>query len=327
HPINESTMKFVLVLAAVLVAASTVPHPHMVQQEWDSFKSKHVKVYKNVEEEAKRMAIFHQNLVKIEEHNKLYKQGLSTFKMGVTQFADMTSDEFMAYVNRSAVIGHPQVRGEKVVFPDVDPPESVDWRPKKVLTPVKDQGPCGASWSFAATGELESAYAIAHGELFPLSEQELIDCTGSYGNEGCNSGSTFFGFQYVADNGIAFEKDYPYEKKDGTCHKVKKSPVIVQSNTGLIPTEANLRSGIAHHPLNVVVDATALWQHYTGGCIVDNLCNPEKANHAVLAVGYDSLSWLLKNSWGSSWGEGGYIRLSKTTGCGVVDHASIVMIA
>eukprot|EP00483_Globobulimina_turgida_P006418 UN06428 len=166
------------------------------------------KTYSTVLEEAHRFTIFAENWRYIHETNA---QGLS-YTLGLNQFADLTGVEFRTYVHGTAGsclrAGETPLNTVDSSVAGVAAPSSVDWTTKGVVTPVKNQGQCGSCWAFSTTGSIESAFAISTGKLVSLSEQQLVDCSGSYGNQGCNGGLMDSAFQYVkASGGLCSESE------------------------------------------------------------------------------------------------------------------------
>jgi len=208
-------------------------------------------------------------------------------------------------------------------------PESVDWRQKGVVLPVKNQGQCGSCWAFSAVSALESLNAIKNGNLVSLSEQQLVDCAGAYGNEGCNGGLMDTAFAYVRDKGICASADYPYTARDGTCKESRCTAAFKISGYGQIPEgdEKLQLQAIANSPVSVSVEAgTFAFQFYSGGVLDDPSCG-KRLDHGITAVGYDMTApkpyYIVRNSWGSSWGELGYVRIVFGKGmCGIADDSS-----
>nr|P84346.1 RecName: Full=Mexicain [Jacaratia mexicana] len=201
-------------------------------------------------------------------------------------------------------------------------PESIDWREKGAVTPVKNQNPCGSCWAFSTVATIEGINKIITGQLISLSEQELLDC--EYRSHGCDGGYQTPSLQYVVDNGVHTEREYPYEKKQGRCRaKDKKGPKVYITGYKYVPAndEISLIQAIANQPVSVVTDSRGRgFQFYKGG-IYEGPCGTN-TDHAVTAVGYGKTYLLLKNSWGPNWGEKGYIRIKRASGrskgtCGV----------
>ena len=192
----------------------------------------------------------------------------------------------------------------------------IDWCGKGKVSRVKNQGQCGSCWAFSATGVTESFFLMKDHRV-DLSEQQLVDCSGSYGNHGCNGGWPSSAIKYIAAHGIASESEYPYAAKNQPCKKQGGSTKVggQKSFSGC----SGLTSGISAHPISVTVDA-GKWSSYHSG--VFNNCGTS-INHAVLLVGKVGGNWKIKNSWGTSWGEGGYIRLHDGDTCGVCKNAGV----
>ena len=207
-------------------------------EEWETWKLEHGKVYgrqlfgaqggnaipgTRSQEETFRMKIWMENKAKIERHNRYAHKGLKSYHLGMNQFGDMLHHEFVSIMNGYTMrskFNSTVPRGAKFLPPaHVDSlPENVDWREHGAVTGVKDQGQCGSCWSFSTTGALEAMHHRATGVLTSLSEQNLVDCSSKYGNQGCNGGLMDAAFQYIKDNGgIDTEKSYPYEGEDDTC--------------------------------------------------------------------------------------------------------------
>ena len=197
-------------------------------------------------------------------------------------------------------------------------PESVDWVKGGAVTPVKNQGQCGSCWSFSATGAIEGANAITNGKLASLSEQELVDCSKRYGNMGCNGGLMDNAFHYVIDNGLCSESDYPYTASDDTCVSTDCTPIVKISDCAdvIVNNELALKEAVSKQPVSVAIEAdTKTFQLYSSGVLTSDSCGTN-LDHGVLVVGYgtedDTPYWLVKNSWGDTWGEDGYIKIGRS---------------
>jgi C1A family cysteine protease len=199
--------------------------------------------------------------------------------------------------------------------------------PAKCIHPIRDQQQCGSCWAFSAVGVLESRYKIARGTLYQLAEQQLVDCaTGTpYSSEGCNGGEMTDGFDYSAANGMMTEADYPYKAYDQSCKydSSKATPVKGSGHYMVPPNNANqLKTDIANGPVSVAIEAdTFVFQFYSGGVLNSSKCGTN-LDHGVVAVGYgvDATKgeyYIVRNSWGASLGEKGYIRIAIVDGPGI----------
>jgi C1A family cysteine protease len=260
-----------------------------------------------------RRAIFAANAAKVAAHNA---KGES-WTMELNKFADLTSTEFKARFASSYRPAATKKAAVKAAPKNVSAPASVDWTTKGAVTPVKNQGQCGSCWAFSTTGSLEGATFLATGTLPSLSEQQLVDCSGSAGNQGCNGGLMDSAFTWIESNGICSEASYPYTAVDGTC-KTTCTPVAgVKSFTDVtVNSESALEDAVAQQPVSVAVEADqSSFQLYAGG-VMTAACGTA-LDHGVLAVGYGTDStgvqyWKVKNSWGADWGMNGYILLGKS---------------
>ena len=183
------------------------------------------------------------------------------------------------------------------------------------MNPVKNQGQCGSCWAFSTVGALEGLYRIQKKQTVSLSEQELVDCSGSYGNYGCNGGLMTSGYKYILDHKIGTEKDYPYTARDGECKHPKGKRYGITSQTPLTQaTMANLSSDLAKQPVAVALEVDYGFQAYTGGIYTSTDSCGDSLNHGVVAVGQGTAGGKrfikIRNSWGPEWGEAGYIRMA-----------------
>ncbi|KAL5557677.1 hypothetical protein UlMin_033888 [Ulmus minor] len=299
---------------------------------FESWTAKHGKIYESVEEKLERFEIFKDNLKHIEETN----EKVSNYWVGLNEFADLRHEEFKELYLGLKTDVIPERRGspQDFTYKDVlDLPKSVDWRKKGAVTRVKNQGSCGSCWAFSTVAAVEGINQIVTGNLTSLSEQELVDCDKPY-NNGCNGGLMDYAFSFIVSNGgLRKEEDYPYVMEEGTCDiKKEKEEVVSISGYKDVPQnhEESLLKALAHQPLSVAIDASGRdFQFYKGG-IFDGHCGSH-LDHGVAAVGYGSYKGvdyiIVKNSWGSKWGEKGYIRMKRNTGkpeglCGINKMAS-----
>ena len=283
--------------------------------EFNTFQERFEKRYNSMEEMETRFAIFRKNIINIISHNSDANQN---FTMGVNQFSDLTPDEFrMMYVSGlKAEVGS---YGCKTFSSGASgAPSTIDWRTKGAVTSVKDQGQCGSCWSFSSTGAVEGAWAISKGQLTDFSEQELVDCaTGiSYGSHGCNGGQMEGAFKFVIENGQCTLSSYPYTAKDGTCQKCSAVAHMSSCSDVKPNDQLSLKAAVAQQPVAVAIEAdTRYFQSYSGG-ILDSASCGTSLDHGVLAVGYGEENgqkyWLVKNSWGTTWGDKGYVKIARS---------------
>lgn len=233
--------------------------------------------------------------------------------MGLNQFTAFTQEEFESrYLGAQLPADfHPLVGDEGIAVPN-----DVDWVSQGKVSPIKNQGACGSCWAFSATGVMES-WSLFNGKAVSLSEQQLVDCSRSYGNQGCNGGWPSSALNYVKDKGITSESDYPYKAHTNSC--VKNGGDFHIAGYSSYSGCTNLANALASHPVSVTVDARN-WPHYASGVFTN--CGSQ-IDHAVLAVGMTSSYWKIKNSWGTSWGESGYIRIGSGNTCGICHYPGI----
>ncbi|XP_058808974.1 uncharacterized protein LOC131674363 [Phymastichus coffea] len=306
-----------------------------------AFIDKYKRKYTSEEEKERRFNIFRNNLDMIEE---LQRNEQGTGRYGVTQFADLTKAEFTAnYLGLKPVLrSDNDIPLPKAEIPDIELPENFDWRHYNVVTPVKNQGSCGSCWAFSVTGNVEGQYAIKHGKLLSLSEQELVDCDKL--DSGCNGGLPDSAYRAIEElGGLELESDYPYEAEDEKCHFDKnKVKVSIVSGLNITSNETQMAQWLVQNgPMSIGINANAM-QFYMGGVShpFKFLCRSDidSLDHGVLIVGYGIKTypifkksmpyWLIKNSWGPHWGEQGYYRVYRGDGtCGVNQMVTSAVIA
>ncbi len=301
------------------------------------FLMEHKKIYADEAELLSRFHIFQDNLEWIAQQNQIKEH---TYEVGVTRFADMTHSEYKDFVKRGglsvlqenlhevslrggvvsdASLGIPRdmcgtMKSESGSFPT-----TVDWRSKGVVTPVRDQGQQGTCYAHAASENLESVYAIKKGTLPNLSVQQIVDCSYSYGDHGNNGGMYTYAWTYIHDSGLTTEAAYPYTagpSDKSSCQPF--TPYTYVSSCYHVPAnELQLTYAVSHQPVSVAIEADSRsFQLYTSGVYNNPDCGTN-IDHAVVAVGYNSMNgqdyWIVRNSWGSDWGQGGYIYIARNS--------------
>lgn len=269
-----------------------------------------------------RFGIFLANYRLVREFNSAKR----TYKIGLNKFSCYTPSEYQV------LLGHISTRTASNQRPKMnsirdDVPESVDWREKNVVNEVKDQGNCGSCWSFGAVQASESAYAISYGQLNICSEQNLVDCVKSCG--GCSGGYDEKALDYIIDTQNGFlmsESDYPYQAAVSSCRFDSSKGInqIKSYETGTVGDEEYLKKMIAKGVCSVSINAGySSFQSYSGGIYDNPDCMGLILNHTVGLVGYGTENgidyWIVRNSWGKSWGEDGYIRMRRNDNdqCGI----------
>jgi len=324
-----------LLLISALLGVCLAAQADYAKVQFASFKTKYEKQYSSQAEKDMRFDIFKTNLEKINEHN----QSGATWYMAVNEFSDLTQAEFESLYTGGykrmpmSGVGGSRNKGVKKVK---DLPASVDWRDQGAVTDVKNQGQCGSCWAFCTTEQIESYAAIATGNLPELSAQQMTSCTPNSiqcgGTGGCYGAISQLGYTYIQLFGQVSESDYPYTSgsttQTGSCDYDFTNTKPVVHITGYNTLAPNDQDAVLTHlaevgPLSVAVAASA-WGGYGGGVFTGCSYGSNLAlNHGVQLVGYgtdDSLGdyWIVRNSWGSGWGENGYIRLARdsTAQCG-----------
>ncbi|XP_012371796.1 cathepsin O [Octodon degus] len=283
----------------------------------------------------RRTAAFRESLKRHRYLNSVFPHENATAFYGINQFSYLFPEEFKAIYLRSEPSRCPRYSSEgQTPVPNISLPLRFDWRDKHVVTSVRNQQTCGGCWAFSVVGAVESVRAIRGAPLEDLSAQQVIDC--SYSNFGCSGGSPLSALIWLnkTQEKLVRDSEYPFTAQNGLCRYFSRAQpgVSIQgyvaydfSDQENVMARALLLSG----PLVVTVDAVS-WQDYLGG-IIQHHCSSGKANHAVLVTGFDRTGrtpyWIVRNSWGSSWGVGGYVYVRMGSNvCGIADSVSAVLV-
>ncbi|VFQ87675.1 unnamed protein product [Cuscuta campestris] len=326
-------------LSMVLVLAKSIEFTDgdLASEEslWDLYERwrSHHTVSRDLDEKQKRFNVFKANVMHIHKVNKMNRP----YKLKLNGFADMTNHEFRSAYS-SKVRHHRMLHGTRAstgfMYADVENlPTSVDWRTKGAVTPIKNQGKCGSCWAFSTVVGVEGINKIKTGQLVSLSEQELVDCEKD--NDGCDGGLMDKAYEFIKKKGgITTERQYPYIARGEKCDSSKmNTPIVTIDGHENIPEndENALMKAVANQPVSVAIDASGSdLQFYSEG-VFNGQCGTE-LDHGVAIVGYGATHdgtkyWIVKNSWGTGWGEQGYVRMERGVHaeeglCGIAIEAS-----
>lgn len=318
-------------MKAVIFLVFWVAMSQCAINDWHTFKVTFGKSYSSSKEELHRRDVFEGNMQRIAEHNKLFQKGLVSYSLKMNKYGDMTDEEFEEMLLRG--IQHSDQRGGSTFLrpSETELPDTVDWRKEKAVSRIRDQGHCGSCWAYSATGSLEGINFRKTGRLVTLSHQELIDCSNSYGNRGCQGGLPEHAFEYIrGTGGIVTEETYPYYKPSINCEFDKTN--VGARITGFVNTkdgdEIELQVAVATvGPVSACIYASKSFRYYGGGVFKDCNCYNKSINHAVVVVGYGRENgedyWLVKNSWGIGWGDDGYAKMARNSHnhCAIASYA------
>ncbi|CAM0951835.1 unnamed protein product [Alopecurus aequalis] len=305
------------------------------------WQATHNRSYLSAEERLRRFQVYRDNVEYIEATNR---RGDLSYELGENQFADLTQEEFLARYTSytpdddrtddntaASVITTTAGSGDVDLWSSdgaAPPPASVDWRAKGGVTPAKSQSStCSSCWAFVTVATIETVNFIKTGKLVSLSEQQLVDCDQYDG--GCNLGSYHRGYKWVIENGgLTTEADYPYTAVRGSCNRAKsaKHAATIRGQGSITPrNEVIMQRAVAGQPVGVAIEVGSGMQFYKRG-VYSGPCGTRLA-HAVTVVGYGTDAstgakyWIVKNSWGATWGESGFIRMRRDVGgpgiCGI----------
>ncbi|PRP87432.1 counting factor associated protein [Planoprotostelium fungivorum] len=313
--------------------------PVETDDEFELFTQAHGKLYHSEVEKRHRRSVYQRNKRYIESHNA---QGGKTYKLKMNKFGDYTQTELKELIRPSLSTPRSQSQNRATHTHKVEKsqkiPQSIDWVEKGAVNPPKDQGICGSCWTFGTTGTLEGAYFIKTGQLLSLSEQQLVDCAWTEGNSACDGGEASGALQFVMDNGgIALEQTYRYIMLDHFCNTEDRSGITIKGYVNVSSgDEKALTAAISLGPVAIAIDAShPSFTFYSEGVYNEPLCKNgvDDLDHEVLAVGYGTDDegnefYLVKNSWSTYWGDGGYIKMSRNNGnqCGIATAATYPLV-
>ncbi|XP_050384140.1 zingipain-2-like [Argentina anserina] len=313
-------------------------NPSTFLKPFEQWMAQFGRSYTDIAERERRLAIFVKNLLFVNTFNN---QGNNkTYKLSLNQFSDMTKEEFL---RRYTGFEAPNVTSNSSNIKsfgyqdlsETDVPTRVDWREKGAVTPVKEQGVCSSCWAFSVVATIEGITKIKSDQLISLSEQQLVDCNRDDINRGCAGGNMEDAFKYIeANGGITTEENYQYKGIDDTCDTTKTNDYAAKiTGYEMVPpnNENDLLKAVSMQPVSVAIDANAdEFRTYASGVFSGN-CGTNLM-HAVTIVGYGTTEdgidyWLVKNSWGESWGEKGYMRILRNANppeglCGIAMYPS-----
>ncbi|XP_036969326.1 procathepsin L isoform X2 [Acanthopagrus latus] len=307
-----------------------------ILSEWELWKSSHGVSYEEMDD-LQRRVIWESNKRIIDDNNQGFLMGMRPFTMAMNKYGDLTSREFRVlqgarinaqFVKRGKIVSSRRLRHNARMLDA----KAVDYSKMGFVTEVKDQGYCGSCWAFSTTGAIEGQMYKKTGQLISLSEQNLVDCSKSYGTYGCNGAWMANAYDYVVNNGLQATSTYPYTSVDTQpCYYDSSLAVAHIRDYRFIAKgdEQALADAVATiGPITVAIDADhSSFLFYSSGIYDEPNCNPNNLSHAVLLVGYGTEGgqdyWIIKNSWGSSWGEGGYMRVIRDgrNTCGIASYA------
>lgn len=289
---------------------------------FDVFTQMFNKKYETEEEAAYREAVFNDNWIAIQEHNKLFDSGLQSFKMGVNINSDFAFNEIIENRSDSKIQDRCKHTNYTKYVSTATQPDSMNYVDQGAVNPIREQGLCNSCWAFSTVATIESHIKLKYEKLVQLSPQYLIDCDSSGENKGCSIGFADLAIEYIQYNGIANKITYPYAAGEGKCNIVApKSPYNVMGIEQVpFGSDSDLLNALGNAgPITAKIYASPNFTKYKSGVFNDPLCTDDvSVNHAVTIVGYgfDTETkkdfWLLRNSYGTSWGEQGYMKLDRS---------------
>ena len=317
-------MQHLFGILAVLLSTTSLREP-LYYNEYSHWATRFDKAYATNEE--------------LDESYRNFVESLELVKNHTPPLYDVELNEFADTPHRPGLVHTPKqlVSNDEVYLApyfDTELPDAFDWVSKGAVLPTRSQGQCGSCFAFSATGSLSGQYYLKTGKLVRFSESQLVDCSGDFGDDGCNGGLQVNCFKYYGEHGAELEVDYPYTPKDGECEFQEGKVVVkVKSYKQVWPGEHNLKMALYHYgPLSIQMDASRRsFQLYKRGIYSDPECSNVDMDHAVLLVGWGedhgTKYWTVQNSWGGSWGldfggGGGYFRIDIAHDCGILESGA-----
>ncbi|XP_062006205.1 ervatamin-B-like [Rosa rugosa] len=346
----QNNLVIIAILSIILGAMAQPPatsndevDPSTFLKTFEQWMAQFGRTYGDNAEKERRLTIFMKNLLFVNNFNS---QGNKTYKLSVNLFSDMANEEFLGlytgFQAPNVTLNSSSFRGQRNIksfryqdLSETDVPTRIDWREQGAVTPVKEQGQCSSCWAFSAVAAIEGITKIKSNKLMSLSEQQLVDCNRDQINKGCGGGNMEDAFKYINDNGgITSEENYQYKGAEETCDTTKTTEYAAKINGyEMVPpnSENDLLKAVAKQPVSVAIDADGdEFRAYTSGVFSGN-CGTN-LTHAVTIVGFGMTEegtnyWLVKNSWGETWGEKGYMRILRNAGppgglCGIAMYPS-----
>jgi len=330
-------MKHSVLLAVFFFIGASFAYKHYSEQETQGmfvkFVQQHGRQY-DVEEMFHRYGVFKTNLAFIQKHNEKYAAGEVSYSLAANKFSDLTNSEYKKLLGFKKNPNRDETAMESHRCMEKTLPTSIDWRDKKAVNPVKDQGQCGSCWTFSATAAMETAWFFHSNKLLSLSEQLCVDCVNGGANT-CDIGGEMHDcyLQVISEGGDELESVYPYKATSGGGCLFDKTKVVATMSSYrniTVGDENDLKSAAAITVVSVAIDASQQsFQFYSSGVYNEPNCNScDNLDHGVAVIGYGTDSgqdyWWVRNSWGGSWGLDGYIKMSrnKNNQCGIACDAT-----
>jgi KDEL-tailed cysteine endopeptidase len=293
-------------LSSIINESLYSSHPHYESSfvGWNMWKQEYGKSYNSEPEELFRFDVWRYNNDMIQIHNRISE---NSYMKSMNKYGDLSPREFTEKLGMRTLPRLSNLGLRRTIIPKQknNIPIAFDWRQKGVVNPIKDQLQCGSCWSFSAVSVIESAYAIQNGKLLSLSEQELVDCDKE--DYGCHGGYYTGAFHFSEQRGLCSERDYPYTGNDDKRCQRCNPIAFVKNYTMISGVDDMLNALVNYGAIGVGIDASHL-QFYRSG-VITGVCSRD-LNHAVTIEGYNKDVWIVRNSWGTDWGEMGYFRIA-----------------